>query len=408
MTQNNSKTVVILAAGQNSRFFPLNTDFHKSGFAIAGQPLIVGTLNNLQSHGFNQAIIVTSPKDQQPGGLKTLVEEFELQIKIKWVVQPKAEGMGDALLRAKDSITTDSFGLCFGSSISAGEILEQLYHHPIALAGSTTTQPHLYGILRMEGDKASGVIEKPAIGTEPSNIKLEGIYWLNQAYLDILSQTPITEYSFETALDTLLQQQSVAVEMIKTTSTSLKFPWHLHRYRQLVLPKLSSHIDPNATISSTAVLDDSGGPIIIKEGVHVGHAARIVGPTYIGPNSLIGDFSFVRHSNIEDQVTIGANTEVVRSILYSNSEIHFGYLADSIVNSGTKIGAGLITANKRLDRQTIITLVKNHKTDTALKALGTIIGKNANLGVRTTTMPGVLIGANQTVLPGQIVSKNIA
>ena len=139
---------------------------------------------------------------------------------------------------------------------------------------------------------------------------------------------------------------------------------------------------------------------------YFGDFVKIIGPTYIGDNSLIGDYSFVRLSSIEANSTVGANTEVVRSIIMENSSLHFGYLADSIVGQNVKIGAGLITANKRLDRENIKTKIKAEMMSTNLRALGTIIGHGANLGIRVNTMPGVMIAAYSKIMPGSVVSKN--
>ncbi len=59
----NLPTVVILAAGENSRFFPLNQTTHKGALSLLGKPLIVRTLENLEENGFEHIVIVVSKKD---------------------------------------------------------------------------------------------------------------------------------------------------------------------------------------------------------------------------------------------------------------------------------------------------------------------------------------------------------
>ena len=170
--------------------------------------------------------------------------------------------------------------------------------------------------------------------------------------------------------------------------------------------KTSIHSD--AKIAPTAAIDDSSGPVVIEEGATVSHAARIVGPTYLGKQSFVGDFSLVRASNLESGVSIGVHSDVTRSIFLENASFHGGgFIGDSIIDQGAKLGAGVITANKRFDRDTIKTQVKDNKMDTNKKALGVIMGANSRFGIRTSTMPGIMIGANQTVAPGDIVSKNL-
>ena len=105
---------------------------------------------------------------------------------------------------------------------------------------------------------------------------------------------------------------------------------------------------------------------------------------------------------------LGANSEVTRSIIQNNVHIHSGFVGDSIIDFGVRIGAGIITANKKIDRGEINTEVKSQKTSTGLNSLGCIIGRDSKIGVGVKIMPGVLIGANTIVGPGTVVQNNIS
>ncbi|MCK4550976.1 MAG: glucose-1-phosphate thymidylyltransferase, partial [Candidatus Aenigmarchaeota archaeon] len=125
-------------------------------------------------------------------------------------------------------------------------------------------------------------------------------------------------------------------------------------------------------------------------------------------NCLVGNNAIVRdYSNLEDNVKIGANCEIARSIIQDDVHIHSGFVGDSIIDSGTRIGAGIITANKRLDRGEIIAEVKGDKTNTGITGFGCVVGRNSKLGVSVKIMPGVLIGADTIVGSGTVVEKNI-
>jgi bifunctional UDP-N-acetylglucosamine pyrophosphorylase/glucosamine-1-phosphate N-acetyltransferase len=73
----------------------------------------------------------------------------------------------------------------------------------------------------------------------------------------------------------------------------------------------------------------------------------------------------------------------------------------------TTVGAGLITANLRLDGTQVHAMVSEKKRDTNKRKMGIITGENVHLGVRVTTMPGTLIGANSTIYPGLLISRTI-
>jgi len=200
----------------------------------------------------------------------------------------------------------------------------------------------------------------------------------------------------------------------------LKYPWHLflmEKYlmdRFLKLQKQSSRcldttgqvkIEKSAKISKNAIMN---GDVYIGHNVKIFEGAIIKGPCYIGDNSIIGNNSIVReYVNLENNCLIGALAEITRSIFEENVHIHSGYFGDSIFDKDCRIGAGTITANVRLDRGEVKSVVKGEKILTGLRKLGAIVGRNSNIGVNTSLMPGVLIGVNCNVGPSLVVKKNL-
>ncbi|MEN8252880.1 MAG: sugar phosphate nucleotidyltransferase [Patescibacteria group bacterium] len=404
----NKPTVVILAAGKNSRFFPFNNGPHKSTLSLFGEPIILRTLKNLEQHGYKDIVIVISERDHDGKGLSKLLEDFESDLAINLVLQKEAIGMGDAVLAAKEFLK-DQFLVIRPTLINAGEISNKFLEkkEDMVLCGLPVEQPWLYGIFEMKDGKAVGLVEKPAKGTEPSDVKIEAVYLLDQNYLQTLKETPSEEYSFELAIDKILKKKAISLVTFEEEFPSLKLPWQLFDFQKALFAQLKSFKHPTADISSTAIIDEEAGAVHIAEGARVGHSARVVGPCYLGPHSLVGDFSFVRQSSLEKKAVVGANSELVRSIMMENSSFHFGYIADSIIGKNVRIGAGIITANKRLDRKIIQTKVKNKMLSTHRRTLGAIVGNGAKLGISSNTMPGVLIGSEAIVLPNQVVSKNL-
>jgi NDP-sugar pyrophosphorylase family protein len=395
-------TVLIISGGSSSRMFPLNASRHKGELPLGGLSLIARTITELNQQGFSEFVVVVSPK----GNKDLLLEEISHQtpnVKVQLIVQEDATGMGEAVLSARSYLTQQQFFVIAPYHFTAAAIINECLelNKPAVICTTHTDSPWNYGVVKIENDRAVGVIEKPTPGTEPSHQKVQACYLLNEQFLDILQNTEKNHYNFEIALDTLMKTSEVGVIELSEALPSLKYAWQLFDFQTLFLTSIKeTQISSDAKIAPTAVLDDSKGKIIIESGVTIGHASRIVGPVYIGKNSYVGDFNLIRESTIESDTTIGANTEVVRSIIFEKSSIHFGYLADSIIDRHVKIGAGFITANKRLDRQTISTLIKDEKLNTGKTNLGTIIGEKANIGIKVGTMPGVFIGAESKILPG--------
>lgn len=405
----NKPTVLITTAGSNSRFFPLNSDSHKSAIKLHGQQLIERTLANLEKYNFRQVIIMVGERDFNGQGLSASLQPSDFPgLDIVFQLQPQPKGMGDAVLLAAPQLG-EQFAVVFPSLTNAGELLSQMCEmsEPEVICVTPTLEPWLFGIVTLENDRAVALVEKPPQGQEPSHYKIEGAYLLSREFIDILRQEGEAEYNFEAALDALMHRHSLPVLALDHELPTLKFAWHLFNHQAAFFAEQTAHRARSAQIDDTAIIDESQGPVFIGENVVIGHAAKIVGPAYIGDDSLVGDFAFVRQSSLESHVQVGANTEVVRSIIMSHTTIHYGYLADSILGENVKIGAGLITANRRLDRESVSVVVKNQTVRSGRSGLGVIVGHGANLGIRVSTMPGVLIGSKATIFPGQILYTNV-
>lgn len=400
-------TAIILAAGANSRFFPLNYSTHKGGISLCGLPIIIRTIQSLQRFGVKKVIVVLSTKDSGVGGLRESLENSAQGLELDFVTQIEPKGMGDAVLLAYQRVKGEDVFVLSPYHFDSHEALTGLsVHSGCAVCVAPTNEDDQYGMVEVIDGKLKHIIEKPQSATV-DHIKIQSIYRLNAAFVNTLAALPPSEYVFEEALNAFASDQSVRVYRLPAALPSLKFPWHLFDMQSHLFSTLSSFTHSSAQIAKTAIIDDSHGPVVIEEGARVGDFAKIVGPAYIGKNSLVGDFSFVRGSSLEEKAQVGANTEVVRSIMMEDATLHFGYMADSILGTHVRIGAGLITANKRHDRANILVDVKGKKVDAKRNALGIVMGEGAKLGIRTNCMPGKMIGAKAVVYPGISIYENI-
>ena len=150
------------------------------------------------------------------------------------------------------------------------------------------------------------------------------------------------------------------------------------------------------------------GKVYIEEGVKVMPFATIVGPAYIGKNSVIGSYSLVRECHIGEDCMIGGFSEVTRSYLGSRVYLHRNYVGDSVLADDILLGADAVTANYRFDSKPIFSLVKGQLFSTKREKFGTIIGSNVKIGVNSSIMPGVKIGKNNVVNPQDIVKRDIS
>lgn len=399
---------VILAGGASSRFWPLNQK-HKSLFKIMGKPLIWYTIDSLKKAGIKKVIVVQGADRDIEKALKNY--KFQ-ELNIKYLIQKKPKGMGDALWQARN-LLKEQFLVLNAERVDGADIIKKVQtidkKIKTVLVGQQTNHPQLYGILRIRGEKVLEIVEKPEKGQEPSNIKVVGIYQLEPRFFDFYQKVKKHQYDFEEALSLYMKENEVGVVFLKDPERpvpALKYPWHLFSMNRYLMDKyLTNEISQKAIISKNVIMS---GKVFIGDNVKIFENAVIKGPCYIGENSIVGNNSLIReYVDLEKDVRVGAFAEVARSLFQENVHIHSGYFGDSIFGEGCKIGAGTITANVRIDRGEIKSVVKEEKIDTGLKSLGAIVGENTKTGIHCSLMPGILIGSNCQISPNSVVLNNV-
>jgi len=396
---------VLLAAGASSRFWPLMEDRHKSLFVLMGKPLLQWTLESVQRAGVQEAIVVQGPERHAEAALAGA--HFEM--KVCFVIQPQPKGMGDALLCA-EPLLKDRFFLLHPYHFDAEDFLPRLAAQtktPIVLSAQRTERPWNYGVLQLDGQRAVRLVEKPERGKEPSKLRVMGFYCLSKSFFDDYRTVQAHQYAFEDALQRCMDRGQVSAVEFDQETPSLKHPWDALHAARLMLQRFvkGQTIDPSAQVDETVVIK---GDVFIGSNVKIFEHAVIKGPCYIGSGCIIGTGSLVRdHAILEEDVLIGAHCEVTRSVFGKGASTHSGFFGDSIFCAGAKAGAGTITANVRVDRKEIKSIVKGQRTPTGLTSLGAIVGENTALGIHTMLMPGVLIGSNCLVGPGETVAGSV-
>jgi UDP-N-acetylglucosamine diphosphorylase / glucose-1-phosphate thymidylyltransferase / UDP-N-acetylgalactosamine diphosphorylase / glucosamine-1-phosphate N-acetyltransferase / galactosamine-1-phosphate N-acetyltransferase len=149
------------------------------------------------------------------------------------------------------------------------------------------------------------------------------------------------------------------------------------------------------------------GDVFIGERAKIFPGAAVVGPAYIGSDTIIGNNALVRNSMVLNQCEVGYTTEVARSYVADNCHMHACRVLDSVFAAGVNFSAGCTTANLRIDKGHVKSFVKGEQVNTGRDKLGAIIGRDAFLSVDVMTMPGVKIGERANVGPGTHVYKDV-
>lgn len=187
----------------------------------------------------------------------------------------------------------------------------------------------------------------------------------------------------------------------------LTYPWEL-----LIL--LRGHIEAKITksrIAEEVQIDKMvhiEGPVWIENGVVIYPFSVIIGPTYVGKNVTVGNFTQIRNSFIGNGCLVGERTSVVRSFVDGECVFHRNYLGDSLLAKGVDMGGGTTTANRRLDHRNVMTTFDGSRIDTGMERLGVISGEGTKFGTTCQIMPGVKIGRHCIVGPRSILYTDLA
>ncbi len=162
-----------------------------------------------------------------------------------------------------------------------------------------------------------------------------------------------------------------------------------------------------ARVDAGAVLDASGGPIILGEGARVMPNAVIMGPAYIGTNSLIKI-----GAKIYGGTSIGAwckvGGEVEGSILhgYGNKQ-HDGFLGHSYLGEWTNIGAGTDTSDLKNNYGNVRLWTEDGMVDSGHRFAGLFMGDHSKCGIGTMFNTGTVVGVCANVFGAGYPPKHV-
>ena len=220
--RNKVTKAIFPVAGLGTRFLPATKSVPKEILTLVDRPLIQYAIDEARAAGIKEFIFVTSRRkgaledyfDHSPQLeaelrrkgkkelLKTLKETNMDSGAIAYIRQHKAMGLGHAVWCARRLIGNEPFAVILPDDVIAAEkpCLKQMVEAYEETGGSMVAAmevPHnktsSYGILDVEQQFGNmlpvrGMVEKPAQGTEPSNLAVIGRYILAPSVLNNLNK----------------------------------------------------------------------------------------------------------------------------------------------------------------------------------------------------------------------------
>lgn len=396
-------TIIILASGKSSRLWPLT---HKALIKFGQYTALEHQIKCAQEHA--SQIIVTANDDN-----KTAIESITSGYNNAHVVLQTGEGMAAGVLAAK-SLVDGQLIIINVADFFEQDILASVLSQAntsgadCVLAAKQMTDYFPGGYFALEGEKVTGIIEKPDPDKTPSSyVKLVADYFRNgRNFIDRLEHVQSEEDDhYEAALTDYIQSDThVTFVEYEGAWQTIKYPWDGLSVGAHFLKSIKAYRGKNVTIHETAIIE---GNVYIDDNVTIHAYAKIQGPSYIGRNTIVGNFALIVESMVGNGCIVGGYAEVTRSLLQDRVFLHRNYVGDSIMADDVLMGAGAVLANFRFDQKTIKSTVKGVLTDTKRQKLGAIVGSQARIGVNASTMPGIKIESRAVIKPGSVATRDV-
>ena len=168
---------IILAGGEGSRLDPMTRVASKQLQPVYDKPMIYYPLATLMEAGIREILLISTPHDL-PRFEALLGDGSQWGIELRYVEQPRPEGIAQAFLIGADFIRGESVALILGDNIFYGNLglpdLVDSFRSGAAVFAYPVNDPERYGVVELDGDRVVSLIEKPE--NPRSNLAVPGLY----------------------------------------------------------------------------------------------------------------------------------------------------------------------------------------------------------------------------------------
>lgn len=244
------KKAILPVAGLGTRFLPASKSIPKEMVTVVDRPAIEYVVREAVEAGIEEIILVTHAskgaienyfdrnfelettleQKKKFDLLKEITEIIPSHINVISVRQPQPLGLGHAVLCAKAVVGNEPFAVLLPDVLVKNEkgindLAQMMQRYETAQAAQIMVESvpdelvDQYGIVEVsllpeagQSVAMQGIVEKPAVGTAPSNLSVIGRYILPAEIMQLLEQTPKgagNEIQLTDAIALLQQRQAV-------------------------------------------------------------------------------------------------------------------------------------------------------------------------------------------------------
>ncbi len=341
---------VLLVGGEGTRLRPLTCNTVKAMVPILNRPFFEHLLEYLGSNQIDD-IVVT---------LCYLPDRIESHfgnggnwgVKLSYVMEETPLGTAGAVKNAEAHLDGPFF-VFNGDIITNIDLRAMLSFHRERRAQATIAltpveDPSPYGVVETSADgRVKRFIEKPPLGQAPTNLINAGIYILEPAVLQGVSQG--VPCMFEHHLFPSLLSEGAPVYAYPTTDYWIDIGTH-EKYRQvqydLLLGRCASSLYRKITetkgnhatrtsLHPSAVVEE---PVALGDNCYIGAGARVRGPAVLGDGCRVSDGATIDKAIMWRNVRVGKEAIIRESVIGDNCSVG----DRSIIESGSVVADNVV------------------------------------------------------------------
>jgi UDP-N-acetylglucosamine diphosphorylase/glucosamine-1-phosphate N-acetyltransferase len=173
-----------------------------------------------------------------------------------------------------------------------------------------------------------------------------------------------------------------------------------------VIGAYPARVERGAAIEPYVVFDATSGPILVRRGATIAPFTRLVGPCYIGDDSIVGG-GRIGATSVGEHCRVHGELSNTVFLGHANKS-HDGFVGHSYLGRWTNLGASTVTSNLKNTYGPVALWSPQGMRDTGQQFLGTFVGDHAKTAIGTRLTTGGIVGAGANVFTPTMTAKVIA
>ncbi|WP_317996947.1 NDP-sugar synthase [Vulcanimicrobium alpinum] len=330
---------MILAGGMSTRLYPLTKEVPKPIVPVAGEPISGHVMRWLSSHGYDEVAI----------NVFYLAEKVEAAfgdgsgfgVALHYLREPELTGSAGGL-KQMEGWFDETFVVVGCDDLTNADIGGLVRFHKERKALATiglleVEDVDQYGVVLLDRDgRITGFQEKPPKGTEQSKLANTGIYVFEPAIFDRIPAKTFYDFGKQVFPELLADGLPFyGMQLHGAYWRDVGTPEEYRRANADVLTgavritgERATGVPPSAQVERDAEI---AGAVRVGERVRIGAGARIVGPSVVGDDAVVGAGALVERTIVWNGARIGAGAVLRDAIVGERYAVADGARLDGAI-----------------------------------------------------------------------------